>query len=103
MLYLNAESQIGQLPIHMQVEEITLMNTIFIKWDGSRILCPNAKLSIDMLTNVTRSQKKGESFKVCAGFQACQSPGNHSHVGTNISINGKLDGLLNYSYDAWES
>ncbi|BDA50989.1 Mechanosensitive ion channel protein 4 [Coccomyxa sp. Obi] len=46
------------------VEEITLMNTIFIKWDGSRILCPNAKLSIDMLTNVTRSQKKGESFKV---------------------------------------
>ncbi|KAK9902061.1 hypothetical protein WJX75_002988 [Coccomyxa subellipsoidea] len=46
------------------VEEITLMNTIFIKWEGSRILCPNAKLSIDMLTNVTRSQKKGETFKV---------------------------------------
>lgn len=40
------------------------MNTIFIKWDGSRILCPNAKLSVDMLTNVTRSQKKGETFKV---------------------------------------
>lgn len=40
------------------------MNTIFIKWEGSRILCPNAKLSIDMLTNVTRSQKKGETFKV---------------------------------------
>ena len=48
----------------MQVEEITLMNTIFIRWDGHRILCPNSKLSADLLTNVTRSQKKGESYRV---------------------------------------
>ena len=47
----------------MQVEEITLMNTIFIRWDGHRILCPNSKLSTDLFTNVTRSQKKGESYK----------------------------------------
>jgi len=63
----------------MQVEEITLMNTIFIKWDGSRILCPNAKLSVDMLTNVTRSQKKGETFKV--GDTTCTSAilSTHAH------------------------
>ena len=48
----------------VQVEEITLMNTIFIRWDGHRILCPNSKLSADLFTNVTRSQKKGESYRV---------------------------------------
>ena len=43
------------------------MNTIFIRWDGHRILCPNSKLSADMFTNVTRSQKKGEAYKVSLG------------------------------------
>jgi small-conductance mechanosensitive channel len=46
------------------VEEITLLNTVLIKWDGSRIVCPNSKLSADTLINVTRSQAKGETFKV---------------------------------------
>ena len=40
------------------------MNTVFIRWDGHRILCPNSKLSADMFTNITRSQKKGESYRV---------------------------------------
>ena len=45
------------------MEEITLLNTVLIKWDGSRILCPNPSLSSNVLINVTRSQKKGETFK----------------------------------------
>lgn len=40
------------------------MNTVFIRWDGHRILCPNSKLSADIFTNITRSQKKGESYRV---------------------------------------
>ena len=43
------------------------MNTIFIRWDGHRILCPNSKLSADLFTNITRSQKKGEAYKVSPG------------------------------------
>ena len=53
-----------------QVEEITLLNTVLIKWDGHRIICPNAKLSTDLLINVTRSQQKGETFKVSHSFCA---------------------------------
>ena len=49
---------------HAQIDEITLLNTVLIKWDGTRIICPNNKLSMDLLINVTRSQKKGEVFKV---------------------------------------
>ena len=55
----------------MQVEEITLMNTVFIRWDGHRILCPNSKLSADLFTNVTRSQKKGESYRVRFSYLYC--------------------------------
>lgn len=51
-----------------QIDEITLLNTVLIKWDGLRIICPNNKLSMDLLINVTRSQKKGETFKVSGVF-----------------------------------
>ena len=69
---------------HTQIDEITLLNTVLIKWDGLRIICPNNKLSMDLLINVTRSQKKGETFKVTdssqsavtgtAGNYACRVP-----------------------------
>ncbi len=52
------------------MEEITLLNTVLIKWDGSGIICPNASLAAAPLTNVTRSQKKGEVFKVPCGAAA---------------------------------
>ena len=70
---------------HAQVDEITLLNTVLIKWDGVRIICPNNKLSMDLLMNVTRSQKKGEVFKVvasckghCHRMDTCRTPTLHT-------------------------
>lgn len=53
------------LPVAVvQVEEIALLNTTLIKWDGSRVLYPNYKMNTDMITNITRSYNKGEIFAV---------------------------------------
>ena len=51
-----------------QVEEIALLNTTLIKWDGSRVLYPNYKMNTDMITNITRSNNKGEVFSVNVDF-----------------------------------
>ena len=48
----------------MQVEEIALLSTALIRWDGSRIVYPNAKMSTDMLINITRSGNKGDTMRV---------------------------------------
>lgn len=48
----------------MQIEEISLLNTTFIKWDGARITYPNQKLLAELLVNVTHSGNKGDTFKV---------------------------------------
>ena len=48
----------------MQVEEIALLSTALIRWDGSRIVYPNAKMSTDMLINITRSGNKGDTYRV---------------------------------------
>ena len=40
------------------------MNTTLIKWDGTRVLYPNYKMNTDMITNITRSNNKGETFSV---------------------------------------
>ena len=42
----------------LQVEEIALLNTTLIRWDGSRVLYPNYKMNTDMITNITRSNNK---------------------------------------------
>jgi len=52
----------------VQVEEIALLNTTLIKWDGSRVLYPNYKMNTDMITNITRSNNKGEVFSVNVDF-----------------------------------
>ena len=49
---------------HMQVDEISLLNTTLVRWDGQRILYPNSKMAMDQLTNVSRSGKQGETIKV---------------------------------------
>ena len=41
-----------------------MLNTTLIKWDGSRVLYPNYKMNTDMITNITRSYNKGETFAV---------------------------------------
>jgi len=46
------------------VEEIALLNTVLVRWDGARLYCPNSRLSTDQLTNLSRSGKKGEVLKV---------------------------------------
>lgn len=48
----------------LQVDEIALQTTTFVKWDGSRIVFPNSYLFANMLTNMTRSSDKAETFKV---------------------------------------
>ena len=49
-----------------QVEEIALLSTALVRWDGSRIMYPNVKMSTDMLINITRSGNKGDTFRVSA-------------------------------------
>ena len=50
--------------VALQVEKIALLNTTLIKWDGSCVLYPNAKMATDMVLNINRSEKKGEVFSV---------------------------------------
>ena len=47
-----------------RVEEIALLNTVLVRWDGARIWSPNTQLSTAQLVNLSRSANKGESFKV---------------------------------------
>jgi len=47
----------------VQVHEIALQTTTFIKWDGSRVVLPNSYLFANILTNMTRSNEKAETFK----------------------------------------
>lgn len=47
-----------------QVEEIALLNTVLVRWDGARLWFPNARLNAESLLNLTRSNNKAESFKV---------------------------------------
>ena len=46
------------------MEEIALLSTALVRWDGSRIMYPNVKMSTDMLVNITRSGNKGDTFRV---------------------------------------
>ncbi|KAK9829569.1 hypothetical protein WJX72_006541 [[Myrmecia] bisecta] len=55
---------VGQSQDYCVVEEIALLNTTLLRWDGARILYPNSKLNSDQLINVSRSANKGEVFKV---------------------------------------
>ncbi len=86
------------------------MNTIFIRWDGHRILCPNSKLSADLLTNVTRSQKKGESYRVRptasvqhASFsllvQSCSSANQSLKCVLSITVDNCLQILIDIGSD----
>ena len=52
----------------VQVDEIALQTTTFIKWDGSRVVLPNSYLFANMLTNMTRSKDKADVFKVSVPF-----------------------------------
>ena len=57
--------------VALQVEKIALLNTTLMKWDGSCVLYPNAKMATDMVLNINRSDKKGEVFSVSVG---CSRP-----------------------------
>ena len=68
--------------------EIALQTTTFIKWDGTRIVLPNSYLFANMLSNLTRSNDKGEVFKVaaalpllCCAQPACQAYEIHRCIG----------------------
>lgn len=53
-----------------KVEEIALLNTIFVRWDGIKIWYPNVKLSSEAVMNVARSNNRWEGFKVGSGQPA---------------------------------
>ena len=50
------------------MEEIRLLSTILVRWDGIKIYYPNFKLSNEAVMNVTRSANRWESFKVLPYF-----------------------------------
>ena len=52
-----------------QVEEIALLATSLVRWDGCRIMYPNSKMSTDQLINITRSGPKGDTFRVRPGSE----------------------------------
>lgn len=47
-----------------KVEEISLLNTTVVRWDGVKVWYPNAKLNAEAVFNVTRSNPRWEGFKV---------------------------------------
>ena len=49
-----------------QVEEMALLNTALLRWDGVRVYVPNALLLAEPLANVTRSRARWEGFKARA-------------------------------------
>ena len=48
----------------LTVDRMSIMTTQFIKGDNSRAYTPNTKLSQQSITNLTRSEKKNDSFRV---------------------------------------
>ena len=52
----------------LTVDRMSIMTTQFIKGDNSRMYIPNAKLSQQSITNLTRSEKKIDSFRVFVDF-----------------------------------
>ena len=72
----------------VQVEEIALLNTTLIKWDGSRVLYPNYKMNTDMITNITRSNNKGEVFSVNVDFS------------TSLEVFAQIEALIKIHSDA---
>ncbi|CAL5226110.1 g8927 [Coccomyxa viridis] len=48
----------------LTVESMSIVTTHFIKSDNSRTYIPNIKLSQQSITNLTRSEKKNDSFRV---------------------------------------
>ena len=85
----------------VQVDEIALQTTTFIKWDGARIVLPNSYLFANMLTNMTRSKEKADIFKVVLlriPLQTIIAPSwlRHRHClhgGTCLSMNAAISGL----------
>ena len=71
-----------------QVEEIALLNTTLIKWDGSRVLYPNYKMNTDMIVNINRSNNKGELF-------TC-----NIDIGTPLSVFEEMTRLIQLHSDA---
>eukprot|EP00884_Botryococcus_braunii_P003244 jgi/Botrbrau1/12920/Bobra.92_1s0001.2 len=55
---------VGPNTDHCTVQEIALLNTTLVKWDGSKIICPNQKLWAESLVNLTHSGNKGDTYKV---------------------------------------
>lgn len=52
------------------MEEIALLNTVLLRWDGARIYAPNSRLNSEQLFNLSRSASKSEVLKVrAAGSQ----------------------------------
>ena len=47
-----------------RVEEISLLTTVMVRMDGSRVWVPNGRLSSDALLNISRSEKKCESIRL---------------------------------------
>ncbi|KAA6420817.1 MAG: small conductance mechanosensitive ion channel family [Trebouxia sp. A1-2] len=73
---------------YFKVEEIALLNTTLIKWDGSRVLYPNYKMNTDMITNITRSNNKGEVFSVNVDFS------------TSLEVFAQIEALIKIHSDA---
>jgi small-conductance mechanosensitive channel len=57
----------------VQVEEIALLNTVMLRWDGARIYAPNSRLNSEQLFNLSRSASKSEVLKVRSG--SCREAG----------------------------
>eukprot|EP00208_Stichococcus_sp_RCC1054_P005886 CAMPEP_0206144266 /NCGR_PEP_ID=MMETSP1473-20131121/23556_1 /ASSEMBLY_ACC=CAM_ASM_001109 /TAXON_ID=1461547 /ORGANISM="Stichococcus sp, Strain RCC1054" /LENGTH=1146 /DNA_ID=CAMNT_0053540037 /DNA_START=541 /DNA_END=3978 /DNA_ORIENTATION=- len=47
-----------------KVEEIGLLNTVVVRWDGVKCWVPNARLAAETVPNVSRSEPRWEGFKV---------------------------------------
>ena len=48
----------------MQIEEIALLNTTLMRYDGAKVVYPNPKMNADMVVNLNRSGNRNESIKV---------------------------------------
>lgn len=46
------------------MEEIGLLNTVVVRWDGVKLWLPNARLAAEAVPNVSRSEDRWEGFKV---------------------------------------
>ena len=48
----------------LQIEEIALLNTTLMRYDGAKVVYPNPKMNADMVVNLNRSGNRNESVKV---------------------------------------